>query len=670
MGKQNKQLNKQTISNDGIKIHVENKGDEVIENVFSKENKKSNSLKNFADLYNGRSDARSDMSKIVKKDPNRNKKIIAWVVVGLVIILGATLGGFFYFINQEDKFGSDSIDIEEVIPTFISSGDNVGITITIYNRGAVDILDAELIIQYPSDFRFNSSDPLSNNEANNAWSLGVIKSGSSKSINLNGQIFGAINFSKEFKTILNYMPENFSSFFQKNYSFDLVINDSVYDLNLTVPTKVVNGFSSSYSVKITNNSEEEATNLKLSLTIPENLSVTSFDPEPDTGTIWEIDELKSGEEFEVIYEAVVEGAEGDMAEIKAEVGYIGDNNEYIIQREQSAIIFVVNPQLVLDMIVNDSEIGFPVSMGDTLNYKISYQNNSQSEVKDLTITANLQGVMLNWNSLADNNDGIIEDGTISWDPSQIEDLLSLKPGEEGKILFNITLSNSYIFSGDEDINLSIFSSATAVSNNVADLDGGTLEIISNEVENKVNSKLDLRVEGRYYDDEYIKVGDGPIPPAVGETTSYKIYWFLQNGANVVSGVEVMAVLSDDVTWVDDTKVNAGNIFYNSTTRTVTWTINKMPEHVGQFLTELNAVFEISVTPTSSDLGQVLILLNNSQITATDTFTEEEITITQDIISSDLADDPLAIGDGLVVNNTSTNSNSNANSNLNSNTNTE
>ncbi|MDP2683595.1 MAG: hypothetical protein Q8P20_00935 [bacterium] len=652
-----------------IKINIEDRGDDAVGRVYSKENKKSKNLKSFSDFYKNRGEMKSELSKIEKKDPNRSKKIIAWVIVGLVIVLGVTLGGLFYFLNQEDKFGSESIDIEEIIPTLISSGDNVGITITVHNREAVDIIDAELIIQFPSDYKFNSSDPMPNNEANNSWSIGVIKSGSSKSIKLNGQIFGEINSSKEFKTILNYMPENFSSFFQKTDSFSLVINDSAYDLNLTVPTKVVNGFSSTYSVKITNNSEEDATNLQLSLTIPENLSVTSYNPEPDSGTIWKIDELKSGEEFEVAYEAILEGEEGDMAEIKAEIGYTGDNNEYIVQKEKSAIVFVVNPQLVLNIEVNESEVGFPVSMGDTLNYKISYQNNSQSEIKDLTINAILQGEILNWNSLADNNDGEIEDDVISWDSSLIEDLTSLKPGDEGEILFSINLSNAYVFSSDEEVNLSVVSSATAISDNVVDLDGGTLEVTSNEVENKVNSKLDLRAEGRYYDDEYIKVGDGPIPPAVGETTSYKVYWFLQNGANEVSDVEVTAVLPVDVTWVDDTNVSAGNISFNSTTRTVTWTINKLPEHVGQYLTELNAVFEISVTPIISDLGQVLILLNKSKLTATDSFTEEEITITQDIISSDLADDPLAIGDGLVVSSISTNTNSNTNTNVNLNTNT-
>jgi len=653
-----------------IKINIEDRGDDAVGKVYSKENKRSKNLKNFSDFYNNRGDFKSELSKIEKKDPNRRKKIIAWVIIGLVIVLGVTLGGLFYFLNQEDKFGSESIDIETVVPSSISSGDNIGVTITIKNNEAVDIVDAEFIIQYPADFKFNSSDPMPNNDANNSWSIGPIKSGSSKSINLSGQIYGAMDSTKEFKIVLKYMPENFSSFFQKSDSFNLVINDSVYDLDLTVPTKVVNGFSSSYSVKISNNSEEDAKNLKLSLVIPENLSVTSFNPEPDSGTIWHINELKSGDEFEVVYEAILEGEEGDMAEIKAEVGYTGDNNEYIVQAEQSAIVFVVNPQLVLNIEVNDSQAEYSVSMGDILNYKISYQNNSQSEIKDLIISANLQGEILNWNSLVDSNEGEIEDGIISWDANMIEDLSSLKPGDEGEILFNINLSNAYVFSSDEEVNLSIISSATAISDNVVDLDGGILEVTSNEIENKIKSKLNLRAEGRYYDDEYIKVGDGPIPPVVGETTSYKVYWFLQNGANEVSGVEVTAILPGDVTWVDDTNVNAGNISYNSTTRTVTWTINKMPEHVGQFTTELNAIFEISVTPTSSDLGQVLILLDKSQITATDTFTEEEITITQDLISSDLADDPLAIGDGLVVSNMAINSNSNTNINANSNTNTE
>ncbi len=651
-----------------VKIKVNDKSDSVIEDVFSKENKKPKNLKNFSDLYNGR----SDMSKIDRQDPNRKKKIIAWVIIGLVVILGITIGGLFYFIGQEDQFGSDNIKIEKIIPSLISSGDNVGITLIIHNNEQVDIMDTELIIQYPADFKFNSSDPVPNNEANNAWSLGVIKAGSSKSINLSGQIFGEMNTSKEFKAVLNYMPENFSSVFQKNDTFDLVINDSVYDLTLAVPSKVVNGFTSTYSVKIKNNSEENAKDLRLTLNIPDNLSVTSYDPETDNGAnTWNIDSLDSGSEFEVVYEAVLTGAEGDMAEIKAEVGYKNKNNEYLVQEEKSAIVFLVNPQLLINMTINDSETGYSVSLGDTLKYKITYQNNSQSEIKDLVITANLESEILNWNSLADANDGVIEEKSISWDKDQIEGLASVKPNDEGEILFSINLLNSYNFISEDEINFSVVSKATGVSNNVVDLDNGTLEVTSNEIENKINSKLDLRAEGRYYDDEYIQVGDGPLPPMVGVPTSYRIYWFLQNGSNEVNDVTISASLPDGVTWTENKNVNAGNISYNTTSKVVTWTINKIPEHVGQFLTELQASFEISVTPTNADLNQVMILLNKSQLTAVDSFTEEDIAITQNIISSDLVDDPLVAGDGLVVANTATNNNvnSNTNSNINMNVNT-
>lgn len=674
MPEQNKRIapKEKPIEDGTVKVKVTKKTDEGPSAVYKLQNKKQGNMGSISDFYRGRSGNKTALSRIEKKDPGRRKKIIAWVIIGLVVILGVTLGGLYYFISQEDKFGSDSIGFEVIVPTLISSGDNIGITLNILNQEDVDINDTELIMQYPNDFIFNSSDPIPNNEANNTWTLGTIRAGSSKTINFSGQVFGEMNSTKNIKMILNYTPENFSSEFKKEDSFDLSINDTVYDLSLTVPSKAVSGFSSPYSVKITNKSEEDVDNLKLILTIPDNLSVTSFNPEPDLGeSTWEIDALPSGEEFEITYEATLTGNEGDMAEIKAEVGYVNKNNDYIKQADSSAIVFLVNPQMVLTMSINDSTEGFPVSMGDNLKYKITYQNNSQSEIRDLVLTADLDGVMLDWDTLADNNDGLVEDGVITWDKDKIENFAAIKPGDEGELLFNINLLDAYNYNSEDDINFSITSLATATSDNVVDLDDGTLEILSNEVVNEINSDLVLRAEGRYYDDEYIKVGAGPLPPESGKTTKYRIYWYIRNGANEVQDVIVSAILPEGVSWTGDTKVNAGSISFDQESGQVNWSINKIPEHVGQFFTELQASFEVSITPTDSDVGQVMVLSQASQMSATDSFTKEELTINRDLISTVLTDDPLYVGDGLVVasSSTNTNSNSNTNSNTNSATNT-
>jgi hypothetical protein len=117
-------------------------------------------------------------------------------------------------------------------------------------------------------------------------------------------------------------------------------------------------------------------------------------------------------------------------------------------------------------------------------------------------------------------------------------------------------------------------------------------------------------------------------------------------------------------WGNVTKVTAGTLSFDSTTRTVTWSINKLPAQVGQLIPELAANFSISVTPTSSDVGKLLILTGKSIGTGVDSFTGQTLAPSQDMITSDLVNDSLATGKGIVVDPSLTNTNAGANLNVN------
>ena len=532
------------------------------------------------------------------------------------------------------------------------------------NNEEVGLKNAELTIQFPDDFRFSSSQPLAVNEAHNAWSLGEIKSKASKKVKISGQLFGEIGSKKNFNAIVTYLPANFNSEFQKSQSFTMAINDSIIDLDLEIPVKVISGRLAEYKITYTNNSRAAIERVRLTLTLPDDLEVSDLNP-PATGDdmIWEIDSLESRESQSISFKGVLSAEEGQMREIKTEIGYVDKNGEYNYQIGETSIIFVVNPQLILDLSVNGStnNNNNTASFGQRLDYILSYHNESQSTIKNMSLGVDLSSKVLDWNSLVDSLGGEVGNGTIRWDKTQLKDLASIAPGDYGEILFSINVEDNIIVTNDNDINFTIISQAKATSTEVVDIEGGSLEISSNIITTRINSRLDLRAEGRYYNDEYLPVGSGPIPPQVNQMTTYQIYWYLKNNANEVSSVEVTAFLPDDVEWADNHSVSAGTLDYDSVARKVTWTINKIPPHVGQLIPELEARFAVEATPTSDDVGKLLILLGKSQVSADDSYTGEEIVKTQDLITSNLKTDPLVSGQGVVVE-ASSNINSNSNTN--------
>ncbi len=643
------------------KILVSDDSDEVTNTV------KSNSQsKDFAALYQAKGIARSEMFTIDRRDPNKRKKIIAWVVCGLALIVVVTLSGFYFFVNRQKQFKGENISILTTAPPSVAAGADNNFSIEVRNDEAVDIKNVELTVQFPDGFIFKSSSPSSENDAHNAWSLQTIGSGKSRTVEIVGQPFGDIGTMQSFSVLVTYTPANFNSEFQKSSTFNVTLSKSAISLNMEVPLKVVSGHAADYRIKFTNNSRDVFNNVRMSIIWPEDVVVGSLNPAPTDAAkqIWEIDQVAAGASYEVSFKGTVSGAEGAMREFKAEVGYTDSAGQNHKQAEGSSIVIVANPQLLLNLLINNSANNSAVDFGSTIDYTLKYRNDSQSEIKDMGLQLKVESGLVDWNNIINTNNGKIVGGTVTWDSNGLPALKSVKPGDEGEVQIRVSVKEPPLAKTTGDKNYSIISQAKAVSANVVDLEGGSLSVDSNSITTKINSKISLRSEGRYYSDEYAAVGSGPLPPQVGQKTTYVIYWYLENSGNEVQNMAVTTVLPEWVIWQNISKVTAGSISYDSTTRTVTWSINKLPPQVGQLIPELAANFSISVTPTSSDVGKLLILTGKSLGTGVDSFTGQTLAPSQDMITSDLIHDPQATGKGIVIDSTTINTNIGTNSNVN------
>jgi hypothetical protein len=635
-----------------------------------KKESEDTTAENFAALYRTDSDDKVDMKTIDRRDPNRKKKIIGLIIGILLILLLATLAGFYFFIQRGDKFNEEDIVINTQLPASIASGEEFTFTIEAVDNGALDIKNAELILQAPASFELRSASPSPDDEAHNTWKLNSIKSGSAKKIQITGALTADKGSSENFHLVMTYRPANFNSDFTRGSDFSLVVSGSALDLDLSVPTKVVSGKQADYKIIIINNSKEQFEHIQFTLALPDDLSVSAFDPAATkSGNVWEFDKIASKETKTISWQGAITAEEGSARELKTELGYLDAQRQYHKQNEESAIIFVVNPQLILTLSIDGSTTNNVGHFGEELEYLVKYQNDSQSVINNMIVSAELGGELFDWSSLQMPVTGEVSGGKIEWNEGSVPALKSVPPGEGGEISFKIKIKDSVVAQRPSDKNYILISKAAASSNNVVDLDGLSLEVQSNDITTKLTTRADLRVEGRYYDDQYLPVGSGPLPPEVGKTTVYKIYWYLRNNANEIKDVAVSAALPSGVNWVNDARVSAGNFSYDSTTRILSWTVNKIPPQVGQTIAELEASFSVNVTPQAGDIGQELNLLGETQLLAEDTFTSESIVKIQPAVTTDLSSDPQATGKSQVIESIDTNSNSNTNTNANANANT-
>jgi hypothetical protein len=126
-----------------------------------------------------------------------------------------------------------------------------------------------------------------------------------------------------------------------------------------------------------------------------------------------------------------------------------------------------------------------------------------------------------------------------------------------------------------------------------------------------------------------------------------VNWKVINTTNTLNSVTIKATLPQNVTWTDVSQADVGgDVDYNSATREIVWQIDNLGAESDQQVA-VGAKFSVSVTPTDEQKGRVLTLLNPSTLSGVDSFTQDNVSITQPALTTNLDGDPVAEGKGVV-----------------------
>jgi hypothetical protein len=211
---------------------------------------------------------------------------------------------------------------------------------------------------------------------------------------------------------------------------------------------------------------------------------------------------------------------GDLKEQKIFQAIIGlwIENEFIEIKDISRGVEITKPRLSVFQRINNENQYF-ADAGDLLHYEIYFRNVGEDPFTDLFLVSRLEGKGFDFDSIKLSSGQFSKgDNSIVWDWRDNSKLRYLDQGEEGKIEFWINLKDEWTINNPEDKN-AILKNTVLVSQ------------IKEEFETKVNSKLAISQKG-YYNEEVFG-NSGPLPPKVGEITTYTIIWQAQNYFNDV-----------------------------------------------------------------------------------------------------------------------------------------
>ena len=564
--------------------------------------------------------------------------LIGGISVIAIFLFVATI----LFLRGLTSFDKAKVEIEIKAAERVVSGEEIKYLVKYQNKTRLALENVQLAFHYPDD-----SIPLDSDSLVQIIDLPNLAAGQEKQIELPVRIIGLKGETKKAWAELNYQPAKFSSRYTNQAEFSTTVISVPLILDFDLPERLVNGQSFNFSLQYLNQAEVSFDNLRVQIDYPAGFVFQSAEPQPiEEDRIWFLGDLMAGQEGKIFIRGNIQGEEGEVKTFNAQLGVFKDE-QFIPTAETAGGFRISLSPLSIIQTVNNST-NYVASAGQTLTYQIDYKNTTDVGIKNVVITSKLEGKVLDLTSLKlgqGSFDGVNQ--IITWRASNLPDLEYLAPHQEGQISFSINVKDPLPVENYTDKNF-IVTNTVKIDSSEAPLSLGSIEIAGqSELATKIASRVVVQAQG-YYNDDLIP-NSGPIPPKVGQITTYTIKWRLINVSNDLSQTRVSVFLPPHVQWLNKISPSGTDLKYNSQTGQIVWQVGDLPAATGVLLPVKQVAFQIAITPGLTHLGNLVELIGQSKVTGQDNFVSLELSNTDEPIDTDLPDDPaVSRRDGVVV----------------------
>ena len=559
--------------------------------------------------------------------------IFSAVLFGVAIIFA-----FLTFLGGTNTVSNSNIEIAVLGNTFTAGGEDLPLEIEVTNKNAVALDLADLIVEYPKGGDSTSA----SDTVRLRSSLGTIGAGKTVRHDMTVSLFGTEGSTRTIKLSIEYRVAGSNAIFVKDRDYAVTISSAPVVLSVDAPTQVSPNQEYTFTVKTTINAQKTATGMLLRIDYPSGFKFESATPDPTTlDHIWALGDLAPGAEKDITVKGIVYGADGEDRAFHIYAGSANAKDQTTIGVVYNSLLHtvsIIKPFIQANIVINgDSSDTITAGSQTDIQGQIHWANNLPTRITDAEITIKLSGNALKKTSVQAFK-GFYNSSaqTIVWDKTTDSTIATIEPGDTGTEDF--TISSLPLFGGSASLlsNPSITIEVSIKGKQPAE--GGVLsEVNSSEKKTiKINSDFQIAAEAAYYKGPFANTG--PIPPKAETATTYTVTWILTNTSNNISGAEVHALLPAYVNWVGAKSPDSENISYDETTRTVSWKIGNVASGVGYTSDPRKASFQVSLLPSSSQIGSVPQLLLQSTMTGKDVFTGSNITSTHAPLNTRLSND--------------------------------
>lgn len=533
-------------------------------------------------------------------------KTLILFLLFLILALGVVL--------KRNIFSKEVLKLEIIGPSEVELGKEEKFLIKYKNNGNFRLEDPELVVEFPGGTL--SGEEILERKVFKEELGNRIYPGEEKSFELKLRFFGEEGEAKTIRAFLSYRPKNLKAEYASETSFSTKIKSIPFTFELDLPSQIEPEKIFTLRVLYFSNLNFLLQNLVIKTDFPAGFEMIESYPKPSGEKEWQIPLLNSFEGGRVEISGKIYGGVGEKKIFKAEIGVLV-GGEFFLLKEAGKGIELIKPSIYIRQEINGNP-EYTANLGDWLHYEIYFKNIGDEEMKNLVLIVQLEGVAFDLETIKTENGNYQPgDNSIIFDWKKNQKLQLLAPMEEGKVEFWIKLKEDIGRARDLVIKDKVF-----------------LGRAKEEFITKISTKVEFSQKGFFQDEVF--GNSGPIPPKVGETTTYTIIWRVQNFHSELRDITIRGTLPENVSLTGKISPESeiSKFSFDSQSREITWSLEKLFPDEARSL-----AFQISFIPKPEQRGQRPNLINETRLSAQDVWAGKKIELKVDPLTTLLKDDP-------------------------------
>jgi len=548
-----------------------------------------------------------------------------------IFILFLVIGGIFLLWQLEkNTYSKEILKLEILGPSEVVVGKEAEFIVKYKNNGNFRLEEPELIFEPPENSL--SGDKIAKREILKAEKLGnAIYPGEENAVSFKLMIFGKEGETKVLKATLSFRPKNLKARYSVSTSFSTQIRSVPITFEFDLPSKIEVGKILNFKIDYFSNVERPLTNLRVQVEYPSSFEFFNSNPKSIDKTDWEIPLLNKSEGGRIEIQGKILGEIGKIEMFRAKLGILKEN-QFIVLKEIEKGVELIKPSIFLRQEINGNPQYVAVP-GEWLHYTIYFKNIGEEEMANLFLIVKLEGEAFDLQTIkSDLGECKPGDNSVIFDWRKVTKLQYLAPTEEGKVDFWVKLKDDLGNVKNPYLKTKVF-----------------ISHLKEEFVTRISSKIEVVQRGFYYDEVFGNYG--PIPPKVGEITTYTILWQVKNYYCDVKDVKVKAKLPEYVSLTGKIfpEEMASKFSFDQNSREVVWSIGNLERGKGVFSQPLSVVFQVSFLPKEDQKGQTPEIISEVKISGEDSWAEKLLEAVYPAINTTLPDDPMVKPEMGIVN---------------------